>query len=903
MTNKKKNRNIPQMRGGPVQPKFVPNYTEEQRMTIEKATSIVAEETEIREKATTEAAEIISKANEEKERILEAATAENSRLLAENDRLTQEISDRSAESQHILALYAEQKETLRLNEDAQAVIDSAEELRAKAQAEAEAVESNAIQTADKTISKANEEATATLEKAEAESTEMRTKAEAEAKQIVSDARGNAETQAERIRVEAEKKAKEIIDAALVEERRIVDRQESVASLAAESVRKAADDYSQRVREKADDYMVRIRAQADQTADQIIKKAEVNADKVMESAQQLIDSQTESNQRLSDKLHADEVDLNNRRANIPAEVQRQVQERTSELEAKLASQRDELSRKEGELTEKEDALTWERESLEEEKRAFSDRLAREVTSRYGQLESALKAAREHERDLLNANTELQRQVNAITESYKNLRGADVAQIQDELQRAREELRVIHSFGIRAENAKAVHDAQEENVALREKTVELGRRLTEANNAVALSAGTEEKLSAAISSADTYQRMVEDLMRKLDERKSVSRSQMLLPIQEPPKFLSMQRADRDPDKFAEETAWLDHIVEQSKKSGIILSSRFLYAYHTSLKIGEWSPLVVLAGVSGTGKSELPKQYAHHGGMHFLSVPVKPDWDSPASLFGYFNAIENRFEATELLRALYQMQEERKDDMFVVLLDEMNLAHPEQYFADLLSKFEENRGSDLPAEYDIMLGAGEPPEKLSIARNVLWTGTMNEDETTKGLSDKVIDRSMLITFPCPKELHDRDNTRIQEPQLTLSRQRWEEWKAAALSRTANPGLTQKLEEKKAIIQQINGLMSIMGRNLGHRVWQSIENYILNYPSVIATGGHPDEIDKAFCDAVAFKMMPKLRGLETRGSNEDQLNAIRNVLPEQLRSDFKKACDQTSEVFRWNSADFMED
>lgn len=877
----KKNRNIPQMRGGPVQPKFVPNYTEEQRMTIEKATKIVADEEAI-----------IAKANDEKTKILADAAAENSRLHEENERLKKEINERSEESQRILESYGAQKETLRLNEDAQAVIDSAEELHVKAQAKAKEVEDKAAQTAKETISRADKEAEDKLKKA----TE-------EARQIVEKAREDAEALAEKKRVEAEERAKEILDAALKEEQRIVDRQESIASLAAESVRNAADDYSKRVREKADDYMVRMRAQADQTADQIVKKAEENAEQVLESAQQLIDSQTESNRRFSEKLHADEVDLNTRRANIPSEVQRMVQERTYELETKLAAQRDELSRKEGELTEKEDGLAWERESLEEEKRAFSDRLAREVTARHGQLESELKAAREHERDLLNANTELQRQVNTITESYKKLRGADAAQIQDELQRAREELRVIHEYGIRAENAKAVHDAQEENVALREKNIELGRRLTEANNALALSAGTEEKLSAAISSSDTYQRMVEDLMRKLDERKSVSRSQMLLPIQEPPKFLSMQRADRDPEKYKDEVAWLDHILAQSRKSGIILSSRFLYAYHTSLKIGEWSPLVVLAGVSGTGKSELPKQYAHHGGMHFLSVPVKPDWDSPASLFGYFNAIENRFEATELLRALYQMQEERKDDMFVVLLDEMNLAHPEQYFADLLSKFEENRGSDLPAEYDILLGAGEPPEKLSIARNVLWTGTMNEDETTKGLSDKVIDRSMLITFPCPKELHDRDNTRIQEPELTLSRQRWEEWKASALSRTANSGLTKRLEEKKAVIQQINGMMSIMGRNLGHRVWQSIENYILNYPSVIATGGHPDEIDKAFCDAVAFKMMPKLRGLETRGSNEDQLNAIRNVLPEQLRGDFKKACDQTSEVFRWNSADFMED
>ena len=899
----KKNRNIPQMKGGPVQPKFTPNYTEEQRMTLDKATSIVAEEAEILQKANAEASEIVAAANAEREKIIQEAKEENERLLSENDRLQKEIIERTAESQRILETYEEKQETLKLNEDAQAIIDNAATIRTQAQTEAEKVENDALQRAEEAMTKAHEDAETIKEKAKTEAEEMRGKASAEAEQTIEEARKSAQTHAAEIQREAEEKAKEILDAALQEEKRVIERKESVAEMAAQSVRQFADDYATRVRQKADEYSVRIREQADQTAEQIAQRAEEQASKVMESAQELIDSQVASNNRLTDQLHSQEIELNSRRANMPSEIQQMVQERVVALKEKLSSQMEELSQREGELSEKEDALAWDRAALEEEKRAFGARIEREIASRYAQLQSELAAAREHEGSLITANTELHRQYNALAERYKSLRGTDVADLQNEVQRLREELRIIGSFGIRAENAKAVADAQTEVVKLRDKVTELGQRLTEANNAVALSAGTEEKLSVAISSSDTYQRMVEDLMRKLDERKSVTRSQMLLPIQEPPKFLASQRAIRDPEAFSDEVTWLEHIREQSRKSGIILSSRFLYAYHTSLKIGEWSPLVVLAGVSGTGKSELPKQYAHHGGMHFLSVPVKPDWDSPASLFGYFNAIENRFEATELLRALYQMQEEHKDDMFVVLLDEMNLAHPEQYFADLLSKFEESRGSDLPAEYDILLGAGEAPEKLTIARNVLWTGTMNEDETTKGLSDKVIDRSMLITFPCPKELHDRDNTRIQPPELTLSRERWETWKKAALSRTASQDLAKKLEEKKDIIQQINGLMSVMGRNLGHRVWQSIENYILNYPSVIATGGHPEEIDKAFCDAVAFKMMPKLRGLETRGSNEDSLIAIRNVLPEELRRDFDKAREQTSEVFRWNSADFMEE
>lgn len=68
-----------------------------------------------------------------------------------------------------------------------------------------------------------------------------------------------------------------------------------------------------------------------------------------------------------------------------------------------------------------------------------------------------------------------------------------------------------------------------------------------------------------------------------------------------------------------------------SGLHFSNRILCAFHTALKIVEWSPLTVLAGVSGTGKSELPKLYSRFGGINFINVPVQPNWDSQESMLG--------------------------------------------------------------------------------------------------------------------------------------------------------------------------------------------------------------------------------------------------------------------------------
>jgi hypothetical protein len=251
---------------------------------------------------------------------------------------------------------------------------------------------------------------------------------------------------------------------------------------------------------------------------------------------------------------------------------------------------------------------------------------------------------------------------------------------------------------------------------------------------------------------------------------------------------------------------------------------------------------------------------------------------------------------------------DQMCLVLLDEMNLAHVELYFADLLSKFEGKRGTNEGAEYEISLGAGVGNEILSIGDNILWTGTMNEDETTKALSDKVVDRSTLVTFPRPKHLIGRQKAKIADAKYILPKKKWLDWVGQAVDLDEHEEI---IERFRGIVEQINDKMSELGRNLGHRVWQGIQNYISNHPDVIdAVNTTPEDVEKTmksvFAEAVAFKIMPKLRGIETSGEYEEYIDAIEKIINadvEELSADFQKARNLPTRVFQWCSAKFLDD
>lgn len=372
---------------------------------------------------------------------------------------------------------------------------------------------------------------------------------------------------------------------------------------------------------------------------------------------------------------------------------------------------------------------------------------------------------------------------------------------------------------------------------------------------------------------------------------------------------------------EQAWIDNIYQQCEDSDFHFSKRILNAFHTSLKTGEFSPITVLAGVSGTGKSQLPALYSKFGGINFINVPVQPNWDSQEAMLGYFNSMTNHFDAQPVLKFLMQSQQPRTEDypnglndmMNLILLDEMNLSHPELYFAEFLSKLEERRGKTKVPSIDINLGSGIASYALPLRRNVLWVGTMNQDETTKSLSDKVIDRSFIINFPRPKELKSLNlkqmSNKLKEAKnYKLSYDLWRSWiKNETLFNETD------VKEYKGIIEHINNCMDKAGRALGHRVWQSVEYYMSNYPEVITAHASNDE-DKlresmriAFEDQLVQKVMPKLRGIETRGKTDKNcLEPIQNLLDNKgfkIVEDFKHAREVGHGQFIWSSAYYLED
>jgi hypothetical protein len=376
----------------------------------------------------------------------------------------------------------------------------------------------------------------------------------------------------------------------------------------------------------------------------------------------------------------------------------------------------------------------------------------------------------------------------------------------------------------------------------------------------------------------------------------------------------------EKGVDELKWLKGIENKCKEYGFKFHPRILKSFHTALKTAEFSPLTILSGVSGTGKSKLPFLYSYFGGINFLSLAVQPNWDSPESMLGFFNSIDNKFDAQPVLRLLAQSQKKQTNDypgfedvMTLILLDEMNLAHVELYFSEFLSKLEQRRGmgrKDVPF-VDVKLGAGIEPYKLPLGRNVLWTGTMNQDETTKSLSDKVLDRGIEIHFPRPTHFERMKEMKLLEKvgkAPLLSRNDWFKWwnKESLFS-------DEQIQPYKFFIEEINNSLANTGRALGHRVWQSIEYYMSNYPGMQVALKKDDDIEFtklmriAFEDQLVQKIMPKLRGIETRGkSKTDCLDKIKAQLVDEEYSiidDFDFACEYGYGQFMWNSAKYLQE
>jgi hypothetical protein len=273
------------------------------------------------------------------------------------------------------------------------------------------------------------------------------------------------------------------------------------------------------------------------------------------------------------------------------------------------------------------------------------------------------------------------------------------------------------------------------------------------------------------------------------------------------------------------------------------------------------------------------------------------------GFFSHIEHRFKPTPMARALAQMDRylpeymeqlnqdqydrfdnkylPRHDQMLLVLLDEMNLARVEYYFSDFLSRLElrnaagfDPDSSEHRRRVELMFeapGASDYLKHISIfpGDNVLFVGTMNEDESTMALSDKVLDRANVLRFARPQKLQAQTKDAESDDPGYLSVGTWREWTKTTQAVARN---AKDVEIVTGLTSRLNDSLDRIQRAFAHRTAAAIQAYCLAYPP---RQGSKDQIQIAFADQIEQRVMPKLRGVDpSTGDGQQAFDEISGMI-----------------------------
>lgn len=283
-----------------------------------------------------------------------------------------------------------------------------------------------------------------------------------------------------------------------------------------------------------------------------------------------------------------------------------------------------------------------------------------------------------------------------------------------------------------------------------------------------------------------------------------------------------------------------------------------YEIALRV---SPLVVLAGPSGAGKTRLTKVYADEVGAEYCMIAVRPDWRANEDLLGYRAPFAEEYRATEFSRFVRAAGEEwsaavrdgRSAKRFHVCLDEMNLARPEYYLAEVLAKMELEEPDRRLRLYDADDDLNFPREVL-LSPNLSIVGTVNNDETTHALSPKVLDRAVYLTI----DKIDLDRW-FRDQQIV----------AQPLAAQVAP-----------VLVELDALLGQVGTRVGYRVAGQVLRWV-----ELALNVHPDDLRGALDVAVAMLVLTKLRLQRSEPSHR--------VLLERLKTFFDSHAGDDTEIW----------
>ena len=286
---------------------------------------------------------------------------------------------------------------------------------------------------------------------------------------------------------------------------------------------------------------------------------------------------------------------------------------------------------------------------------------------------------------------------------------------------------------------------------------------------------------------------------------------------------------------------------------------------------SNLIILQGMSGTGKTSLAYAFGTYLDNRAVVVPVQPMWKERTDLIGYYNEFTKSFNETTLLAAMYEANYSK--DIYITILDEMNIARVEYYFAEFLSLLELPEKEKRTLDVVSTTWDNDPEQiangKITLPTNMWFIGTANNDDSTFAISDKVYDRAMILNLDTKAEPFVAPYTKTThlsaERFMKLAKEAQEEY-----------GITRRnVNRLEALDKQLIESFHI---TFGNRIMKQIREYI---PVYVACGG--DEL-KALDDILSKKV---LRKLETQSptyirAHKDEFFALLDKLfgPDEMRA-----------------------
>ena len=269
-----------------------------------------------------------------------------------------------------------------------------------------------------------------------------------------------------------------------------------------------------------------------------------------------------------------------------------------------------------------------------------------------------------------------------------------------------------------------------------------------------------------------------------------------------------------------------------------------------------MLILQGISGTGKTSLPYAFGQFIMNPSLICSVQPSWRDRTELFGYYNDFTKKYTETEFLKTLYEAH--YYDDMKIVILDEMNIARVEYYFAEMLSILELPREEERYFSVVSNQAANDPnlmkEGKVWIPNNVWYVGTINNDDSTFAVADKVYDRAVPIDLDDRAEPFEAPDTEPMRLSASHMFEMYEEAKQKYQISAENLAELDKLDKY---------LIAHFRITFGNRILRQMKEFV---PCYIACGGTEiDGIDFMF----AKKILRKFESLGI-GFIRDELDGL---------------------------------